>query len=828
MTVLRTVRGWNRTSRKSLSEAPFPTARGSRPSAQSARCRAETGPGSRFPMARRGCAQRFHIGAGGSPRVTWGTVGTAPGPLEKMPYLGSEDVVKELKKALCNPHVQADRLRYRNVIQRVIRHMTRGLDMSGVFMEMVKASATVDIVQKKLVYLYMCTYAPLKPDLALLAINTLCKDCSDPNPMVRGLALRSMCSLRMPGVQEYIQQPILNGLRDKASYVRRVAVLGCAKMHNLHGDSEVDGALVNELYSLLRDQDPIVVVNCLRSLEEILKQEGGVVINKPIAHHLLNRMSKLDQWGQAEVLNFLLRYQPRSEEELFDILNLLDSFLKSSSPGVVMGATKLFLILANKFPHVQTDVLVRVKGPLLAACSSESRELCFAALCHVRQILHSLPGHFSSHYKKFFCSYSEPHYIKLQKVEVLCELVNDENVQQVLEELRGYCTDVSGDFAQAAIFAIGSNSYYTSEHVTFPKIPFCVEALILCSCTLSCVVVVVQAFRDLVWLCPQCTEAVCQALPGCEENIQDSEGKQALIWLLGVHGERIPNAPYVLEDFVENVKSETFPAVKMELLTALLRLFLSRPAECQDTLGRLLHYCIEEEKDMAVRDRGLFYYRLLLAGVDEVKRILCSPKSDTSLRLLEDQAERPVNSWASDFNTLVPVYGKARWATISKLQGAERRGPDLPKTASFATSGPLIPEENKERVQALPDSGALMLVPSHQMTPESFEKTWLSLKVAHQQVCPWQGVVHPDTLQVALQVVNIQTIAVSKAGAQPWKAYLSAQDAAGCLFLTELLLEPGNLEMQISVKQSEARTETLNSFVSVLETVIGTIGDIKS
>uniref|UniRef100_I3MNE3 AP complex subunit beta n=1 Tax=Ictidomys tridecemlineatus TaxID=43179 RepID=I3MNE3_ICTTR len=711
-----------------------------------------------------------------------------------MPYLGSEDVVKELKKALCNPHIQADRLRYRNVIQRVIRHMTQGLDMSGVFMEMVKASATVDIVQKKLVYLYMCTYAPLKPDLALLAINTLCKDCSDPNPMVRGLALRSMCSLRMPGVQEYIQQPILNGLRDKASYVRRVAVLGCAKMHNLHGDSEVDGALVNELYSLLRDQDPIVVVNCLRSLEEILKQEGGVVINKPIAHHLLNRMSKLDQWGQAEVLNFLLRYQPRSEEELFDILNLLDSFLKSSSPGVVMGATKLFLILAKKFPHVQTDVLVRVKGPLLAACSSESRELCFAALCHVRQILHSLPGHFSSHYKKFFCSYSEPHYIKLQKVEVLCELVNDENVQQVLEELRGYCTDVSADFAQAAIFAI----------------------------------VVVQTFRDLVWLCPQCTEAVCQALPGCEENIQDSEGKQALIWLLGVHGERIPNAPYILEDFVENVKSETFPAVKMELLTALVRLFLSRPAECQDMLGRLLYYCIEEEKNMAVRDRGLFYYRLLLVGIDEVKRILCSPKSDPSLGLLEDQAERPVNSWASDFNTLVPVYGKARWATISKCVGAEHGGSERSHTASFAVSGHLISEENKGRVQEAPDSETLMLVPNCQLTAEYFEKTWLSLEVAHQQVLPWQGEVHPDTLQMALQVVNIQTIAMSRAGSQPWKAYLSAQDDTGCLFLTELLLESENSEMQISVKQSEARTETLNSFMSVLETVIGTIGDIKS
>uniref|UniRef100_A0A8I6GCJ1 AP complex subunit beta n=1 Tax=Rattus norvegicus TaxID=10116 RepID=A0A8I6GCJ1_RAT len=571
-----------------------------------------------------------------------------------MPYLGSEDVVKELKKALCNPHIQADRLRYRNVIQRVIR------------------------------------------------------------------------------------------------------------------------------------------------------------------------MSKLDQWGQAEVLNFLLRYQPRSEEELFDILNLLDSYLKSSSTGVVMGATKLFLILAKKFPHVQTDVLVRVKGPLLAACSSESRELCFAALCHVRQVLHSLPGHFSSHYKKFFCSYSEPHYIKLQKVEVLCELVNDENVQQVLEELRGYCTDVSADFAQAAIFAIGNIAKtYTDQ---------CVQILteLLGLRQEHITTVVVQTFRDLVWLCPQCTEAVCQALPGCEENIQDSEGKQALIWLLGVHGEKIPNAPYVLEDFVESVKSETFPAVKMELLTALMRLFLSRPAECQDVLGRLLLYCIEEEKDMAVRDRGLFYYRLLLVGIDKTKQILCSPKSDPSLGLLEDQPERPVNSWASDFNTLAPVYGKAHWATISKCQKIEPHRLELPHNASFATSGHLIAEENKEGAQEPPDSGALVLVPNLQLTAECFEKTWLSLTVSYHQVLPWQGEVQPDTLQMALKVVNIQTIAMSKPGAQPWKAYLSAQDGTGGLFLTELLLKPENSEVQISVKQSEARTEALRGFVSVLETVIGTVGDIKS
>lgn len=74
---------------------------------------------------------------------------------------------------------------------------------------------------------------------------------------------------------------------------------------------------------------------------------------------------------------------------------------------------------------------------------------------------------------------------------------------------------------------------------------------------------------------------------------------------------------------------------------------------------------------MAVRDRGLFYYRLLQSGVEEVKRVLCSPKSDPSLGLLEDQTERPVNTWASEFNTLAPVYGREHWALVTAHQPAE-------------------------------------------------------------------------------------------------------------------------------------------------------------
>ena len=59
-----------------------------------------------------------------------------------------------------------------------------------------QAVATQNLVQKKLVYLYLSNYAQTNSEVALLTVNTMHKDCQDRNPVVRGLALRSMCSLR--------------------------------------------------------------------------------------------------------------------------------------------------------------------------------------------------------------------------------------------------------------------------------------------------------------------------------------------------------------------------------------------------------------------------------------------------------------------------------------------------------------------------------------------------------------------------------------------------------------------------------------------------------
>ncbi len=75
--------------------------------------------------------------------------------------------------------------------------MTQGVDVSRLFSEMCMASYTQDLVQKKLIYLYLSCYAENNPDLAIMAVNTYLKDCQNSDPKIRGLALRNLCNLKI-------------------------------------------------------------------------------------------------------------------------------------------------------------------------------------------------------------------------------------------------------------------------------------------------------------------------------------------------------------------------------------------------------------------------------------------------------------------------------------------------------------------------------------------------------------------------------------------------------------------------------------------------------
>lgn len=96
--------------------------------------------------------------------------------------------------------------RKKEALKKVIASMTLGKDVSSLFTDVLKCMDTPSIEIKKLVYLYIINYAKSQPELAILAVNTFRKDAKEEraNPLMRGLAVRTMACIGVEGIIDYL------------------------------------------------------------------------------------------------------------------------------------------------------------------------------------------------------------------------------------------------------------------------------------------------------------------------------------------------------------------------------------------------------------------------------------------------------------------------------------------------------------------------------------------------------------------------------------------------------------------------------------------------
>lgn len=368
--------------------------------------------------------------------------------------------VVELMNLLKNPTIDKDPKKKKDIIKRVIAYMTLGVDVSKLFHEIVKASYINDIVTKKMVFLYIVNYAD-ESDSAILAINTFLKDIKNENPKIRGLALRSLCSLKFKGAYEYFANALYESLKDPHHYVRKTAVMALLKVYHLN-PSLITDKDIETLYEMIKDKDPIVVTNTLNVLNEILSKDGGIAISGKMVNYLLNIIQDFNEWGQNMILNLVAKYKPKDESQMFDILNTLEDkyFLKHSCAAIVLATTKVFINFTKEM-KIYDQVLKRVRDPLVTLMTSSevagNHEMSYVILSHMFIIIQkggrSL---FSEYYKKFYVHFDEPFYIKKLKLEIMVEISNESNYSDILNEMEEYVYDVNAKFSMHTLRSIGN------------------------------------------------------------------------------------------------------------------------------------------------------------------------------------------------------------------------------------------------------------------------------------------------------------------------------------------------------------------------------------
>lgn len=575
--------------------------------------------------------------------------------------------VNELRNLLRNFAVERDPQRKRDIIKKVIAYMTLGIDVSRLFTEMMLAIETRDLVIKKMVYLYLCNYATTHPDLAQMCTNTLQKDCGNDDPMVRGLALRALCSLNLPQMVEYISEPLRRSLTDGHAYVRKTGVMGILKLFYLDQEAFARCNFVDILYDMLRDTDASVVSNCILVLDEIMAKtpNGGMAINRAIMLHLLNRIHDFSEFGILQVLELVPRYIPANEDEGLQIMNLLDPLLRTSNSGAVLATIRAFLSLTDQIGEdmetMKRQVVTRVKAPLITLIASGSPELVYCLLKHVEALADMCPGIFDDEYRQFYVRYHEPTHTKYLKVDILPRLVNPDNAPDIVAELAECVADV--DITMSRL-AVRSMTRIACRNVGGPGCAESIARRLLEMLDLNVEHVSSEAATALTHILrkhPSLKTTVAPPLTRTLKYTTEPAGKASIIYLLGECGDLVRDAPYALEKLIDTYDEITDAGIKIALLTSTIKMFFLRPPEVQKMLGRLLAKTSDDVTSQDLHDRALYYYRLLRSGTDPklIETIIkTSAVISGGVNFSEEDDVELRADLMEEFNSLSILYGK--------------------------------------------------------------------------------------------------------------------------------------------------------------------------
>ncbi|KAF2436059.1 putative AP-1 adaptor complex subunit beta [Tothia fuscella] len=543
----------------------------------------------------------------------------------------------------------------KEAIQKTIMSMTLGKDVSALFPDVLKNIATQDLDQKKLVYLYLMNYAKSHPDLCILAVNTFVQDSEDPNPLVRALAIRTMGCIRVDKMVDYMEEPLRKTLRDESPYVRKTAVLCVAKLFDLSPAMCIENGFLEILQELVGDPNPMVVANSVTALveiEEAAPETKAFTISPATLKKMMLALNECTEWGRITILTSLADYKAADVKESEHICERVAPQFQHANPAVVLAAVKaVFLHMRFVNQELSKSYLRKMAPPLVTLVSAQP-EVQYVALRNIDLLLQKQPDILSKEMRVFFCKYNDPPYLKLQKLEIMVRIANEKNVDQMLAELKEYAMEVDMDFVRRAVKAIGQvaikiesaseKCVNTLLDLIATKVGYVVQ---------EAIVVIKDIFRKYPGY-----EGIIPTLCQCIDDLDEPTARGSLIWIVGEYADKISNAGEILTEFVKGFNEE-FTQTQLQILTAVVKLFLKKPDESQGLVQKVLQAATAENDNPDIRDRAYVYWRLLSSDPEITKNVVLSDKPPIT-STIQSLPPALLDTLINELSTLASVYHK--------------------------------------------------------------------------------------------------------------------------------------------------------------------------
>ena len=512
----------------------------------------------------------------------------------------------------------------KNAAKRCIALMRQGDNVQSLFSSMLRCVKTNDLELKKLTYLYLTTYSAQEPEQAIMAVNTFIQDSQDNNPLIRALAVRTMCRIKLESVAENMILPLKQRLADKDPYVRKTAAFGVAKLYDVIPEAVENAGLFPELLKLLKDDNPLVVSNTTAAIFEINEKRTTpiFVLNGQTVGPLLSALSSCSEWCQTILYDALAKYKPESKEDAAFLIDRLIPYLKHANPSVVIGAFKCIFVFMEYDARNPLDLFPQIIPPFITLITSAEPEVQYVVLRTLSLFVLKYPKALAKEIRVFFCKYNDPSYVKMEKLDIIVTICTPQTAQLVLDELSEYCNEVDVAFVRKSIRCIGQISIKIEAAARR-----CVDILVglvkgkADYAIEESIIVICDILRKFPGVFESIISTVCQNL----EAIKEPRAKAAGIWILGEYCSRIDGVDVLLDPYLDTFHDEQ-PLVQLQILSSLVKVYIEKPEETKDQLQFVLTEATKDTNVPDVRNRAMIYWRLLSADAQSAHDIVVFSK----------------------------------------------------------------------------------------------------------------------------------------------------------------------------------------------------------
>jgi AP-3 complex subunit beta len=564
----------------------------------------------------------------------------------------------------------------------------KGHDATEFIPYVVQQTASPDAKIRHLAQIFIAEHVQSDPQNAILAVNTLQRSLTDPDPIIRACALKTLSSISIRDALPAIQDAVVRMVGDPSPYVKKEAGFAMIKAAEVD-PNEIDFYLPY-IERLLGETSPIAFSGAIAAYWSLCPD--NIELLHPRYRFMCQNIRSFDAFCQVFVLRSLTVYcrycfrAPPAEAvdespEAFwgdenenknerkatisaDHLSAIHAakrLLSSPCAAVVLAATA-FLFYCGPAAHISAvgRSLVRLiyEGPTTA-------ELSLTAIVPIAK---QYPHVFLPHVRHFYVHGSDSASVKRLKIRLLSALATSANADALLNELASYAGSNDRPFAAAVVKTMGLTAL-SNEAI----IPTCLTTLLrLMGRAQGTVLSEVVVVLSLLLRRRRGTEDEAQTLKHlCRKFvlINDGNARAAVLSIVGDMHETHPDVgPTLLRYVAQNFASQN-GEVRLQAMTLAAKLLAV--GTTSEIPLYLLKIC-ERDAEFDVRDRAKFLLALIENKSEKIRSrlrsLLFPPRQEPNWSGVERPNQYTIGTFSQLFDRALGGYDPLPdWAPEEEL-----------------------------------------------------------------------------------------------------------------------------------------------------------------